>query len=101
MERRSQSFKLQELRAKTDRDLAVIIDRELDLALFFASLDETKDGAEDLLGTRMQISLAEAAKLLAGVENLDERRRLGAKLRQLREHLGSLSTPLRARTAKS
>jgi len=101
MERRSQSFKLQELRAKTDRDLAVIIDRELDLALFFASLDETKDGAADLLGTRMQISLAETAKLLAGVENLDERRRLGAKLRQLREDLDRLSAPLRARTANS
>ena len=101
MERRSQSFKLQELRAKTDRDLAVIIDRELDLALLFASLDETKDGAADLLGTRMQISLAEAAKLLAGVENLDERRRLGAKLRQLREELDRLSAPLRARTASS
>jgi len=101
MERRSQSFKLQELRAKTDRDLSVIIDRELDLALFFASLDETKDGAADLLRARMQISLAEAAKLLAGVENLDERRRLRAKLQQLREDLDRLSVPLRARTAYS
>ena len=101
MERRSQSFKLQELRAKTDRDLSVIIDRELDLALFFASLDETKDGAADLLRARMQISLAEAAKLLAGVENLYERRRLRAKLQQLREDLDRLSVPLRARTAYS
>jgi hypothetical protein len=101
MERRSQSFKLQELRAKTDRDLAVIIDRELDLALFFASLDETKDGAADLLRARMQISLAEAGKLLAGIENLDERRRLRAKWQQLREDLDRLSVPLRARTAHS
>ena len=101
MERRSQSFKLQELRAKTDRELAAIIDRELDLALCFASLDETQDGAADLLRARTQASLAEAGKLLAGVENLDERRRLGTKLQQLHEDLDRLPSPQQARTAYS
>jgi hypothetical protein len=103
MESRTQFFKLQELRTKTDRQLVIIIDKALDLAFRFASLAESKyQGiSAELPRNRAQISFAEAAKLMTRVENLDERRRLEAKLQQLREDLDRLATPLRARTAYS
>ena len=96
MKSRSQFFKLQELRAKTDRELVIIIDRELDLAFYFASL-------AGLPHTRTQIDFTEATRLIAAVENPSERVRLQMKKRQLCEDLDRLSVPqpLQARTTHS
>lgn len=103
MKSRSQFLKLQELRTKTDRELVIIIDRELDLAFYFGSLAQTGCGSNsaELPRTGTQIDFIEAAKLVARIDNLGERLRLEAKIRQLREELEQWSAPLRARTAYS
>ncbi len=105
MESRTQFFKLQELRTKTDRQLVIIIDKALDLAFCFASLTESKYSRKsaELPRTRAQKSFDEAVNLLARVENPDERQRLEAKLQRLRDDLDRLPAPrsLRVRAAYS
>ena len=69
--------KLAELRARTDRQLVVLIHRNLDRALAFYD------------GPRAQRAEAEASALLARVERVthEERARLEAKLARLRKIL--------------
>jgi len=72
---------LEQLRARTDRELVALIDRELDRGLGWArSADRHWADAE-------RVS-AEARKLLPKVYNLNERLRLERKARELREAMG-------------
>ena len=95
-------FKLAELRAKTDRELVWVIDRELELGLRFALLaeqTETANGLGPARGShvRAEAAYAEAAKLLPRVDDPGERRRLERKLKHLRDALGRRSAPHEAR----
>ena len=72
---------LEQLRARTDRELVALIDRELDRGLEWArSADRHWADAE-------RVS-AEARKLLPKVYNLNERLRLERKVRELIERMG-------------
>ncbi len=76
--------KLEQLRAKTDRELVALIDRELERGLNLArSVDEHWAAAEKVS--------TEARQLLPKVYNLGERLRLEHKLRVLHERLDALS----------
>jgi 5-methylcytosine-specific restriction endonuclease McrBC GTP-binding regulatory subunit McrB len=78
--------KLEQLRARTDRELVALIDRALDRGLELArSADWHWAGAEK--------TCAEARKLLPKVYNLGERLRLERKLRELRDKTEYLSAP--------
>lgn len=77
--------KLEQLRARTDRELVALIDRELDRGIDLArSADRHWAGAE-------------AHKLLPKVYNLGERLRLERKLKELQERMGELSMPEKPR----
>jgi hypothetical protein len=90
--------KLAELRLKTDRELAAIIDAELQLGFDFlrqmrsASLDSVETprvGAEK--------AHAEAVKLMPLLDDSEERQRLERKVRQLREGLDRLAASRKSR----
>ncbi len=68
-----QSAKLKELRARTDRELVALIDRELDLA------------AGGVCGEAGH-ACADVLRLLPLVYNAPERRRLEARLAEVRNH---------------
>jgi hypothetical protein len=82
----SRSSKLAELRAKTDRDLVIIIENALELGLVQAYNEPYVDPA-GILRRRGADIYADAVMLVAAVEGVRERRRLEAKLRQLRHAL--------------
>jgi hypothetical protein len=84
MTARSESSKLAQLRAKTDPDLAAIIDNALDLGLPLAANEADVDPA-GVLHDRAADIYADTVMLVAVVEDVQERRRLEAKLRQLRD----------------
>jgi hypothetical protein len=75
--------KLEQLRARTDRELVALIDRELDRGLTNWACAEKAS--------------AEARKLLPKVYNLGERLRLERKLTQLRERVGEIPVPEKPR----
>jgi N12 class adenine-specific DNA methylase len=78
-------FKLAQLRVKTDQELAQIIDNSLESALHLL-------GSAEPQSVRAEKAYGEAVKLLPGVEDPRERRRLKNKLAQVRESLERLST---------
>ena len=85
--------KLDQLRARTDRELVALIDRGLDRSLHLAR--SAGNG-----GAAAEKARAEARKLLPRVYDLSERLRLERKLRSLEETLALLSaSPARARAA--
>jgi hypothetical protein len=79
----SESSKLVELRAKTDRQLVAIITNRLEKGLNLAQTDLSRARARE--------AYAEARKLLPWVSNLNrsERRHLEEKLERLRQHLNA------------
>ena len=77
--------KLAQLRVKTDRELAQIIDNSLESALNLAD-------SADPQRARAETVYAEAAKLLPMVDDPREQRRLQSKLVQVRGRLERLST---------
>ena len=79
----SEIFKLAELRAKTDRELVLLINNALDLGLLLAANEADVDPAGVLRGRAADI-YADTVMLVAVVENVRERWRLEGKLRQLR-----------------
>ena len=81
--------KLAELRARTDRDLAAIIENALELGLLLAYNEPDVDPAGVLHRGAAGI-YADTVRLVAAVEDISERRRLEEKLRQLRNALDSL-----------
>jgi len=76
--------KLAELRAKTDRDLVLILSNALELGLQCAAVDR---GAGGPLRDRAADIYANAVTLLSKVENIAERRKLENKLDRLRASL--------------
>jgi len=70
-----ESFKLRELRAKTDRDLAALVNSQIDSALKFQRLG---------LSGKAQRASSEARTLLRFVDST-HRRRLECKLRTVAE----------------
>jgi hypothetical protein len=78
--------KLAELRAKTDRQLVSLIDNALDLGLLLAANERDLDPAV-VLHRRAADIYADTVMLAERVENVQERRRLEGKLKQLRESL--------------
>lgn len=76
----STDFKLEQLRARTDRELIALIDRELARALETARSANRHWASAEKAGD-------EARNLLPKVYNLGERLRLERKLKQLRETL--------------
>jgi hypothetical protein len=89
------------LRAKTDRQLAAIINNELERGLGLAQMDPNTrfaGGADGHLA-RAERAYSEARKLLPKVYNLSERLRLEVKLKNLRETLDAVAerAPARAR----
>jgi len=87
----AESFKLVELRAKTDRQLTEYINRRLESGLNFArlALDPDAQGrwaSMQVFQDQARESLREAGKLLSVVSQ-PERRRLTGKLNQLRDLL--------------
>jgi len=85
-----QRSKLTELRAKTDRDLVILANRELDRAQAIALADR---------GASVSLVLAEAAyagakSLLPVIEASRERAVLAARLREVRAFLDQASKPL-------
>ncbi len=90
----AESFKLVELRAKTDRQLALLINRRLDTGLNFARLAADPDAqsrwaSTEVFQDKAREALCEVGKLLPVVNTLSqpERRRLAVKLNQLRQLL--------------
>ena len=86
MTMKTESSKLSELRAKTDRQLAAFITNRLDAGLRFARRAACQVEAER--------SYAEVTALIPWVEDLTmgERRLLESKLERLREVLNDLSS---------
>jgi hypothetical protein len=86
------NFQLEQLRARTDRDLAALIDHELERGLDLARTSGGRwAGAEE--------AVADAYKLLPKVDNLDERLRLERKWQELRAALDALADQPRIRAA--
>lgn len=79
--------KLAELRAKTDRELVILIDKELELALEFALITDTSTNDFDSV-TKSRIKARKicirVVRLLAKVDDLQEHLRLEKKLKRLR-----------------
>jgi hypothetical protein len=91
----STQSKLAELRAKTDRELVVVIEGELERGLHLArAAEETSPveglGSEELPHVTAEAAYADAAKLLAIVDDLGDRQRLEWKLERLRQILNLL-----------
>jgi hypothetical protein len=78
--------KLAELRAKTDRDLAVIINNALQLGQRLAANEPDVDPAGILHRNAADI-YANTVMLVQQIEDVRERRRLEEKLGQLHERL--------------
>ena len=89
----SETTKLAELRAKTDRELARIVANALELGVQCASATGTQAGP---LRDKAADLYANATMLLCKVEKLSERRRLERKSAQLR---ALLDRPAMARPA--
>ena len=79
----SNSSKLAQLRAKTDRDLAAIIENALDLGLLLAADIEPASP----LHRKALDFYATSVMLLEKLEDVGEQQRLEAKLSQLRDAL--------------
>ena len=93
--------KLAELRTKTDRELALLIDKQLELSLQLVLINDTS--ANDFgSATNSQIEArkicARVAQLLARVDDPDEYRRLQRKMIRLK---AALESQTRARPAVS
>ena len=75
--------KLLELRRKTDRDLLILVERELHRGLTLAELAASKQSP---LHARAETAYATVSLLLPKIENLsqDERRRLEGMIKDLR-----------------
>jgi hypothetical protein len=87
MRSRAESSKLAELRSKTDRELFVLLDRQLDAALSFTHHDGELMAAEEVY--------AQVNRWVALVQSLPhaELRQVEKKLAQLRERIyGRLQT---------
>jgi len=82
----SQSSKLAELRARTDRDLAAIINNALEIGLLLAANEPDADPA-GVLHDRAADMYADTVMLVEKVENVRERQRLEKKLSHLRDAL--------------
>ena len=78
--------KLAELRAKTDRELATLINNAIELGLS-ATVSLRNFTFAEPSRIRAENAYAEAARLLPKVDDVRERQRLERKLRQLREAL--------------
>ncbi len=94
MNTRSESFKLVELRAKTDRQLAEYINNRLDAGLTFARLFTDPDtrsrwASTDVFYTKASEAFEEARALLPWIAGVSatECHRLAGKLEELRELL--------------
>ena len=76
-------FKLAELRAKTDRELLIVVETELERGLTLAHVAASKGS---VLHQRAENFHAQIARLLPRIAGLsvDEQRRLQAKLTELR-----------------
>jgi hypothetical protein len=81
----AQLSKLAALRAKTDQELALLIDNALDLGLLLAANEADVDRAEGL--HKAADIYADSVMLVEKVENVHERRRLEEKLKRLRDSL--------------
>jgi hypothetical protein len=98
----SKTSKLTELRTKTDRELAELIENELELGIQFAFLaqsvaDEFESGASPQL--RAEKIYTEAVQLLPKVDDRTEAQRLTRKLRKLRQELDRIpASELQAHT---
>ena len=77
--------KLAELRAKTDRELAAVIQDELDLGLDLVLLAAKKRSTS--AADQARLKAENALKLLARVEDTSERQRLLGTLKHLQEAL--------------
>jgi hypothetical protein len=92
----AKTSKLAELRAKTDRDLAKIIENQLERALRFARgageqlPPKDRDSAKPS-PARAEEMCAEAQVWLTKVENPGSRRRLETKWKQVRQNLNRLA----------
>ena len=86
MNRETESSRLSELRARTDRQLATFITHRLDIGLRLAASDGDRAEAER--------SYAEVSALIGWVEGLSavERRSMESKLDRLRDVLNDLSS---------
>ena len=82
----AQLSKLAELRAKTDRELVSIIDNALEVGLLLAANEPDVDPV-GVLHRRAADIYTDTVMLVEKVENVGERRRLEARLRQLRHAL--------------
>jgi hypothetical protein len=78
--------KLAELRAKTDQDLARIIDNAVEVGLLLAATGGQSDSAARLYGRAEEI-YTNTLMLLPKIEDVNERRQLEDKLKLLRESL--------------
>jgi hypothetical protein len=80
------SSKLAELRAKTDRDLAAVIDNALELGLLLA-YNETEVDPAGVLYRRAADIYVDTVMLIAVVKDASEQQWLERKLAQLRKDL--------------
>ena len=108
MKSQLQSTKLTELRAKTDRQLALLIDRRLDAGLRFVRRaydcrGHSQGSSEAIFQASASRAYDEASKLMPWIDHTDRPVRLGLefKLEQLRRGLSALSVreQLQAQTA--
>jgi hypothetical protein len=91
LSRTPKSSKLAELRQKTDRQLLVVIQNELERGLTLADLAASKDSA---LHARAEKACEKAAALLPKINGLttNERRQLETKFKDLRAALDRVSS---------
>ena len=91
LSRSSKSSKLAELRQKTDRQLLIVIQNELERGLTLADLAASKESA---LYARAERAWEKAKSLLPKINgvNTDERRQLELQLKDLRATLGRVSS---------
>ena len=85
----SKQAKLVQLRSKTDRDLIILVRRELDRGLALADVATTKDSPLYAQAERAYATAASTLPRIAGL-NGSERRELEGTLKQLRGALDSL-----------
>ena len=89
MRNSTEILKLEELRAKTDRELLRLMHRELERATTLANLASGKGSALDL---RAEEIYAEVNRLLPGIARLsrEQREKVENRLKELRRQLDSL-----------
>jgi len=87
----SSEWKLVDLRRKTDRDLVILVRRELDRSLTLAGVAATKESPLHAQGEKAYRKVKALLPRISGL-NRDQYREFESKLKELREALDGLES---------